>query len=336
MTDQDSGSIQQASDLINSALYAKGYFHDSDDGSMDRLKFSTIDKLADSTETFTNDKLVINTIYQLLQELNKSKSERVNLEKQLTKKDETIRSLQNQVDQTSRTNDDLIKKFKEIENEHEVLLEKFHATSKDNHNYERNLNFEKNLNRSIKKKFEIDLNRKNQMISQLQQRLISNNHRIKNLKDNNSTGIDETNLIILQDKIEQLSSQQEKSLIFMNFLVNYLNLLSENKENLPSTPAFYFEHFENQLLLMSQNDNFLIPLATIEKLTFEVLDKFYDLITSIEFTESSNNSVKRNSNSKIAQLEKEVETLKKNLNSALETNEKWSKKFQLMNKNKDV
>lgn len=311
----EKSSILQASDLINSALYAKGYFNESE--SLQKLKFSTTDEINED-EVYSNDKLIINTIYQLLQELDKSKLERENLSKQLIKKDENIKSLQSKIDLINLQNEENINKFKQISNNYDILLEENENLIKENKNFNKLIEFEKKLNNSLKKKYETNLNKKEKLIKYLQDRIILKNNRIKN----SGESIDDTKIILLQNEIENLSIEQEKLTIFLNFLLNYLNLLNNNKENLlKSTPNFYFENFENNSI------NFeLIPINKIKELIFKSLDDLYNLINSndVEF--------KVIKNPKVLNLENEIKLLKDNLNSALETNEKWSAKFQSMNK----
>lgn len=370
----DIDDIKRASELVNSILYAKGFFEDGSNA--DRLLFRSIDEeqINSDDQIKENDKLTINTIYALIQSFDKSKQERSFLLDQLNDKKEIIshyeasnRELNNKNDQLMRTNhkqqNEIISLKQQLKNvRHEKVL------------HERNLQQERNINSSIKTKFEIEIKKKTIMINQLQDKLLTRHKKFHNIIEGNNPSFTdkilpqsssgsvldqelEKMMINLSNLITNLTLQNDQNIKFINYLTNYMDIMNgfllrklnnfdddtnqgTSLVSLPPTPRFYYDNFQKTISTgdsQQQNNDIstkishIIDFQKIQSVAFINLEKFYELMIneySYPVSSSSNTMRKTNESQRVMELERELDNLNHSLGVTIETNEKWSRKYQ--------
>jgi len=372
----DVESIRRASELINSILFAKGFFEEGEK-SNDCLLFKSInqEQLETEEQTYENDKLTINTIYALIQNYDKSKQERTFLLDQLNDKKEIINHYETSNKELYSKNEVLTRINNRQQNEINSLKNQLKNMKHEKHIEERNLINERNSTLSLKTKYEVDIKKKNIMISQLQDKLLNRSKKFQTIFEGHNpsftstTDIQQDNSKIMNQELEglleglgnlitNLTLQNDKNTKFINYLTSYLTILNDfliRKLNfqddiqmvaLPPTPKFYYEKFENsqqqELIKSGQDDDIttkishIIDFQKIQVVVFDNLEKFYEVLTNENYNTGSggtlNNGVGQYESEKIQQLEQQIVELSNNLNSALETNENWSKRFQALGK----
>lgn len=379
----DVDSIKRASELVNSILFAKGFFEEG--STHDKLLFKSInnEQLTNEEQIQENDKVTINTIYALIQNYDKSKQERSFLLEQLNDKKEIITHYEASSRELNSKNDYLTRLNNKQQNEIQFLKQQLKNMKHDKSLQDRNLQNEKHINLSIKTKFEIEIKRKTIMINQLQDKLLTRHKKFQNVIEGNNASFTERYqdgnngnsgtimdqelekmMINLSNLITNLTLQNDQNIKFINYLTNYLTILSdylirrldEDQTNndqmiaLPPTPKFYYENFQNSQQQQQQNDEIstkishIIDSKKLQSTTFINLEKFYELIINDTTGYSNNNAhqyksrssigITNNDSNQVHQLQQEIEMLNKNLNIAIETNEKWSKKFHDLEKQK--
>lgn len=369
----DIDSIKRASELVNSILFAKGFFENG--SNKDRLLFKSIDdeQLQEIEQFQENDKLAINTIYALIQSFDKSKQERSFLLEQLNDKKEIISHYEASNRELNNKNDQLLRINHKQQNEIISLKQQLKNLRHEKSLNERNLQIERNINSSIKTKFEIEIKKKTILINQLQDKLLSRHKKFHNiiegnnpsftdkiLANSNNSILDqelEKMMINLSNLITNLTLQNDQNIKFINYLTNYMDIMNgfllrklNNYQDsdqtsfvsLPPTPKFYYDNFQKSISNEQQQQNnndistkisHIIDFQKIQSVAFINLEKFYELmINEYSYPISSSNGRKATEGQKLMELEKELEDLNHNLNIAIETNDKWSKKYQELEK----
>lgn len=391
----DVDSIKRASELVNSILFAKGFFGEGT--SNDQLLFKSIHKeeLQNDEQVQENDKLTINTIYALIQSFDKSKQERSFLLEQLNDKKEIINHYEASNKELNSKNDYLTRLNNKQQNEIQSLKHQLKLYKQDKALQDRSLQQEKHINSSIKTKFEIEIKKKTIMINQLQDKLLTRQKKFHSaIKGNNASFTEnfqntttttnnqdgimdqelEKMMINLSNLITNLTLQNDQNIKFINYLTNYLTILNdflvrkldyEDQTNneivaLPPTPKFFYENFQNSQQHHAQNVinddistkiSHIIDFQRLQKTTFVNLERLYELMindsavtyNNVQFRTRpkqgdgdgiNDTDINSSSNAKILQLQQQVEMLDNNLNIAIETNEKWNKKFQELERQK--
>ncbi|CCH44898.1 Autophagy-related protein [Wickerhamomyces ciferrii] len=364
----DLDSIKRASELVNSILHAKGFLETNDE----ELLFKSIndENLQDLESIQQNDKLVINTIYSLIQSYEKSKTEIQFLMDQLNDKKEIINHYEESNKELHIKNESLIKLNYKQQNEINHLQNNLKLNKQHTLLQEKNFLKEKHLNNSLKTKYEIDIKRKTVTINQLQDKLLKKHKKFQNVIEGNITttsSIDssfisnttndsqdnelEKMMINLSQLITNITLQNDENLKFINYLSSYLSIIIEflikklnpmNQDlilSLPPSPKFFYSNFlktHKQESIPNQDISTkisnIIDYEKIQSIIFPKLDKFYELI--INQDQSQVQIPKPNGNqSKILELEMNIKQLNDNLKIAIETNEKWSKKFNDLERN---
>lgn len=332
--------IKNASELVNSVLVARGY-------NTDRLLFPSIDTVEDAQG---NDKAVLNTIYALLQELDKSQNERAYLNEVLRDKNEIIKHFEDSNTELNSATKRLQRELQSNRNEVELLNQRVKAIHRSRESAKFELVKERNVVNSLKTKYDTDMRRKTVIIEQLQDKLLSKRRKFFSVMNDNNFAEDspplydskiqldrelESMMVNLSDLIDKITFENSSSVKLLNFVVGYLTVLSNYKKhdttsNVPPSPNFFFENLERERQDADKSTStthirHLTNSSNLEKTLIEQLNKLYEGVT-MDFMISERES-KSLQSSKVVQLQQTVEQLQKNLDSAIETNEEWRRKF---------
>ncbi|KAH3671174.1 hypothetical protein WICMUC_004770 [Wickerhamomyces mucosus] len=283
----DTSSIKNASELINSILYSKGYFNDkikdrdNDNDQELKLLFKSIDtQLNDEIKIFSNDKFIINIIYQLLQDLDEKSINIQILKDQINNKDEEISNLeinQRNLQKNLLQNSNSIKIYQQNEFK---ISQKINQFAKNYKLLQKQYNDLKNLNNSKIIQKDLELKKQSKEINKLQDTLINFQKRrkkisiktssINHIVNNNFAFItdqfnnkdpDLSNNLLFDEELESLMNNLNNLIInllnknelnfkFIDKIKNYLELLLSNIK-IPPTPQFFFQNYQ----LSNDNNN---------------------------------------------------------------------------------
>lgn len=304
-----SQDIQNAADLVNSLLESKGI-------TTAPLQFHT---LINEINDYDNDKQIINTIYTLLQDLDKSKAQNIELKRQLDGKYTESRAIQSENEELIGKYDQLIQKSQIDANKIDLLLQEIKNLKVEKTRFERLYHGERHLNNSLKTKYEIDIKRKNHTINSIRDNLLKKSRLEVQIPDAASDLIDdelEKMMVNLQGLINNLSVQNSQMLKFIKYVHHALGVTFESLQN-GETLELDDYNYEGGSGNDNANDDMnlkLSNLAKFEKVQNEVIQ-----------------SLQRFKNVKLGNrndaLEKEINKLRNDLEKALELNEKWKKKW---------
>jgi hypothetical protein len=329
--------IKNAAELVNSILSARGYHNEA-------LMFASVDSIDD---TLKNDKAVLNIVYALLQELDKSKNDRNYLNEVLADKNEIIKHFETSNSELSTQNGVLRREVNSQKNEIEILTAQIRSLKQGNRQRDHKLIQERNVNNSLRTKYEIDIKRKQVIIEKLQNKLLSKRRKYLNIIQGNNYIHDqltqgetkiqldqelESMLVNLSDLINKLTAQNSSSVELLNFIIAYLSVLSDyykakitgQKEHAPPNP----QYFKQIMKLPEKGDipteiSHMVDIDELQPLVMDHFNSLYESMTMELMIDSD-----RSQSSRVVQLQQVVDQLQRNLDVAMETNEEWRKKFE--------
>jgi predicted RNase H-like nuclease (RuvC/YqgF family) len=329
--------IKNAAELVNSVLAARGYHSEA-------LMFASVDSIDD---TLKNDKAVLNVLYALLQELDKSKNDRNYLNEVLADKNEIIKHFETSNSELNTQNGVLRREINSQKNEIEILKAQIRSLRQGNRQRDHKLLQERNVNNSLRTKYEIDIKRKQVIIEKLQDKLLSKRRKYLSIIQGNNYIHDqltqgetkilldqelESMLVNLSDLINKLTAQNSSSVELLNFIIAYLSVLGDyykakitrEKEHSPPTP----QYFKQIMKLPEKGDiptkiSHMVDIDELQPLVMDHLNRLYESMTMDLVIDSD-----RIQSSRVVQLQQTVDQLQRNLDVAMETNEEWRKKFE--------
>ncbi|ONH67361.1 Autophagy-related protein 25 [Cyberlindnera fabianii] len=366
----DTESIKKASELVNSVLFARGYFPSPTDqdasGVQDKLLFSTIDasELETPEQIYGNDKLVLNTIYSLLQELDHAKTEKQYLSDQLADKAEIIKHYESSNRELNAQLSHHRRDTIHHGNETTLLKQTIKSLKAEKVVQDRHLQQERNVSQSLRTMHDVEMKKKSIQIEKLQNKLLSRRRKFQSIIERNNhsytadtTTIEEdTRKLALDDELERmmvnlsdlitnLTHQNNSGVQLLNYMHTYVSLLTEHlvrknmegtEGTLPPSPKFFYDSYQAQQGAKGDITERISHIVEMDKLkpgVMETMERLYDVVTSEGM--SSANGASRTSGifeAKVEQMTREINGLRKNLETAMETNEKWRQKFQQLGK----
>lgn len=293
--------LKNASQLINSLLLTRGY-------QTSELQFPSLTAIQDDA---SNDKLVINTIYSLLQQIDKADEDMSYLKDQLQDKTEIIKHFEKSNEELNSGNHKLNNTVKVQENE--ISLLKYDLKQGKLLVKQRDVTIQKEKQTvvSIQQKFQTEIKKKDHQIDQLQSKLLMKRTKyfniMKNHAYNSSSGVLQTsNSMVLDQELETMMTNLSElidSLILqrddtVTFIQGFINSLRELHDTSKPTEL----------------SNDITELKSI-------------LMQELERLKESSTVQPQTNDSRVKELELTISKLQANLDSVMETNEQWRKKF---------